>query len=77
MEKKKYRICKIDNLCRFYTLDDSNGRIIASIEYCGYKSFNKYEVYFACYAVEDNLNKTRSFETLKEAKIYINEVLKV
>lgn len=74
MVKKKYEVSVIDSKCKFYKLNNSNGKRIATIEFRGWKYF-KYEVTFACAVVENNLDKTKSFKTLKEAKNYINQVL--
>lgn len=72
--KIKYEVSKITENCKFYKLNDENGNRLATIEYSGWK-FHKYNVSFAYYAVEDNLNKEKSFRTLKEAKAYIAEIL--
>lgn len=71
---KKYDVSVIDEKCRFYALNDLDGKRIATIEYCGWKWF-KYEVSFAYITVEKNLDKTRNFRTLKEAKKYVEEII--
>ena len=70
----KYEVSVIDSTCKFYELNDKNGKRLATIEFCGWK-FYKYKVSFACDAVENNLNKSRNFRSLAEAKKYIAEVL--
>ena len=70
----KYEVSVIDSTCKFYKLNDKNGKRLATIEFCGWK-FYKYNVSFAFDAVENNLNKSRNFRTLTEAKKYIADVL--
>ena len=72
----KYTVDVIDKSCKFYKLDDQNGKRIATIEYSGWK-FYKYAVSFAYDSIKDNLEKSKSFRTLKEAKEYVAKVLEV
>lgn len=60
--------------CRFYFLKDENNETLAIIQFSKNKVF-KYNVDFAYNAVENNLEKSKSFLKLKDAKKYVNEVL--
>lgn len=70
----KYEVSVIDKDCKFYKLNDKNGKRLATIEFSGWKCY-KYNVSFAYYAVENNLDKSRNFRTLAEAKKYVSEVI--
>lgn len=70
---KKYEVSVISSECKFYKLNDSEGKRLATIEFHGW-DFLKYTVSFP-YTLENNLDKTKKFRTLKEAKAYIAEVL--
>ena len=70
----KYEVTVIDSTCKFYKLNDENGKRLVTIEFCGWK-FYKYNVCFALNAGENNLGKDKNFRTLAEAKKYIAEVL--
>lgn len=72
----KYEVTKIGDgkESRFYDLKNKDGKNFATIEFCGWK-FYKYKVSFAFDAVENNLNKSRNFRYLAEAKKYIAEAL--
>lgn len=69
----KYVTKIISKNCKFYELNDLEGRL-ATIEFHA-SSFMKYRVSFSYRRVEDNLEKSKSFRTLKEAKAYVAEVL--
>ena len=64
----KYEVTVIDSTCKFYKLNDENGKILVTIEFCGWKLFCKYNVCFASGVVENNLDKNKNFRTLAEAK---------
>ena len=49
----KYEVSVIDSTCKFYKLNDKNGKRLATIEFCGWK-FYKYNVSFA--SIYDNAN---------------------
>lgn len=70
----KYEVSVISSGCKFYKLNDKNGKRIATIEFSDWK-FYKYNVSFAYNAVENNLDKSRNFRTLSEAKKYVSEVI--
>lgn len=72
----RWIVDNISSICRFYFLRDENDEILATIQFLKSRVF-KYKVNFAYNAVENNLEKSKSFLKLRDAKNYVNEVLRL